>query len=247
MDIKAYVHAVLDLFYPRFCLHCNRSLNHVQELYICGSCKQHISYVGDAHCSRCGAILGPYATSAAQEGCGLCKKKDFSFNGITFIAYYEGVMRTLIHKFKYARQKFLFRMLNDMIMMQGKLEKIVSNVDIIVPVPLYWLKKMQRGFNQSELLSVGIQRRFSKPLSTNNLCRIKSTLSQTQLSKGQRQMNVRNAFFVKDPALFKGKKILLVDDVLTTGVTASECSKKLKEAGAESVHVFILALADYND
>lgn len=155
-------------------------------------------------------------------------------------------MRTLIHKFKYARQKFLSRVLNDIIIVQGKLEKVISDVDVIVPVPLHWLKKMHRGFNQAELLSLGIQSHFSMPISTNNLCRIKNTLSQTQLSKGQRQLNVHNAFFVKYPAFFKGKRILLVDDVLTSGVTASECSRKLKEAGAESIHVFILAVAEYN-
>lgn len=247
MNIRAYFRALLDLFYPRFCFHCNCSLNNLQELYICSNCKQQISYASDTHCSRCGAVLGPYMTSTVQEGCVICKRKSFYFDSITFTAYYEGVMRTLIHKFKYARQRFLCSMLNDMIIMQGKLEKIASNIDIIVPIPLYWLKRIHRGFNQSELLSIGIQKYFSKPLSTNNLCRIKSTLSQTHLSKGQRRINVHNAFFVKYPAFFKGKKILLVDDVFTTGVTASECSKKLKEAGAESVHVFVLALAEYSD
>ncbi len=245
MGIDAYLPVLLDIFYPRFCLHCNSSLNSSQEFYICRSCKQQISYIRDTHCARCGTVLGPYITSTREEGCVACRRKDLYFDSITLIARYEGVMRTLIHKFKYAKQKFLSSVLHDIIIMQGGLEKVVSDIDIVVPVPLHWLKKLHRGFNQSELLSRGIQRQFSKPLSTDNLCRVRNTRSQTQLPKSQRQFNVRNAFFVKYPEVFREKRILLVDDVLTTGVTASECSKKLKEAGAESVHVFILAVAEY--
>ncbi len=240
-----YLHAFLDIFYCRSCLHCNRNLNNSYELYICDVCKKKIRYIHHPYCLRCGAVLGPHTNSLAKEGCTACKGKYLPFNTLTPVTYYDGVMKTLIHKFKYARQKFLFSLLHDILLTHENLNEIVPNVDVIVPVPLHWLKKMHRGFNQSELLSRGIQRHFSKPLSTNNLCRIKNTASQTHLSKGQRQANIHNAFFVNHPQSFKGKKILLVDDVLTTGVTASECSKKLKEAGAKSVHLLILASAKH--
>lgn len=245
MTISGYWHSLLDLFYPRFCLHCNCNLNDSYERYICDSCKKQISYVVDTHCIRCGASLGPHIESIAREGCTVCKGKHLHFDTVIPITYYDGVMKTLIHKFKYARQRFLSGVLNDIVILQKELKEVVPNIDIIVPVPLYWLKKLQRGFNQSELLSRGIKKCFSKPMSTNNLCRIKNTVSQTHLSKSKRQVNIHDAFFVKYPELFKGRKILLVDDVLTTGVTASECSKKLKEAGAYGVHVLILAIAKY--
>ncbi|MCF6147780.1 MAG: ComF family protein [Candidatus Kuenenia sp.] len=115
----------------------------------------------------------------------------------------------------------------------------------MVPVPLYWRKKLQRGFNQSELIAREIHRIFLKPLSVKNLIRIKNTVSQTKLSKSKRYANVRKAFFIKDPALVEGKRVLLVDDVLTTGLTMQECAKKLKETGVKSVHLFVLAIADY--
>ena len=246
MVIHYYVHALLDLFYPRSCLHCNRNLYDSHELYICADCKKQIPYVSDTHCIRCGAAMGPYITSTKKEGCTACKGKYLHFDTLTSIVYYDGVIKTLIHKFKYARQKFLFSLLNDIIIAQKKLNEIVPNIDIIVPVPLHWLKKLHRGFNQSELLSLGIQRYFSKPVSKNNLCRIKNTASQTKLSKSQRQVNIHNAFSVKYPQVFEGKRVLLVDDVLTTGVTASECSKKLKQSGAESVHLLVLAIAEHH-
>lgn len=243
MSTGGYFHAFLDLFYPRSCLHCNRNLNNSFEFYICNDCKKQVSYISDTQCTRCGATLGPHTRVTAKKGCMVCKGRSFHLDTTTSITYYEGVIRTLIHTFKYARQTFLSNLLYDIMLQDKKLYEIIPNIDIIVPVPLYWLKKMHRGFNQSELLSRGIRRHFLKPLSINNLCRIKNTASQTQLSKSQRQINIDNAFFVKYPELLKGKKILLVDDVLTTGVTALECSRKLKEAGAKSIHLLILAIA----
>lgn len=239
--LSTYLHAFLDLFYPRLCLHCNRNLNNSFEFNICSTCKKQIPYRDDTYCIRCGITLGPYNISNMKEGCAACKGKYLHFETITSVTYYDGVIKTLIHKFKYSRQKFLSEILNDIILADQRLKEIVPNIDIIIPVPLYWLKKRHRGFNQSELLSRGIQRHFFKPISANNLCRIKNTLSQTQLSKNQRQANVYNAFFIKYPELLKGKKILLVDDVLTTGITATECSRKLKEAGVQSIHLLILA------
>jgi ComF family protein len=110
-----------------------------------------------------------------------------------------------------------------------------------VPVPLHWKKKQERGFNQSELMAKKICRKLSLPISINNLHRVKNTLSQTQLSRLQRQKNVNDAFKVKNPDLFLEKNVLLVDDVLTTGITASECARNLKNAGAKKVYLLALA------
>ena len=209
MDISDYVHALLDLFYPRSCLHCKRNLNDSHELYICEDCNRQIPYVNEFHCIRCGAAIGPYSTSMAKEGCTVCKGKRLHFDTMTAVSHYDGVMKTLIHKFKYARQKFLFRILNDIVITHKKLKEIVPDIDVIVPVPLHWLKKMYRGFNQSELLSLGIQRYFSKPISANNLCRIKNTESQTHLSKKSTAGKYPQCFFVKYPGSFQGKRFYL--------------------------------------
>jgi ComF family protein len=227
-------------------MYCNRNLNDTNEQHLCKDCTKQIPCIHAACCPRCGATLGPYITATPQEGCSACRGKSFYFDTLTFITYYNGVIKTLIHKFKYAKHKFLHHTLVNIVTTDDKLSEVVPHIDIIVPIPLHWLKKMHRGFNQSELLSAGIHKYTGKPLYTNNLRRIKNTVSQTQLSKTQRKANIQNAFFVNNPRMFKGKNILLVDDVLTTGVTASECSKKLKNAGAASVHVFILAKAESN-
>ncbi len=246
MALGDYLHVLLDLFYPRYCLHCNCSLGNSHECYICEDCKKEISHVSDTRCIRCGISIGPYISSDAKEGCIVCKGKPLYFDTVTPIVRYGSVIKTLVHKFKYAKQRFLARILNDIIIEHKRIKESISDIDIIVPVPLHWIKRLHRGFNQSELLSLGIQRHFLKPIVRNNLYRIRNTEAQTLLSKTQRQINIRNAFSVRRPEIFRGKRILLVDDVLTTGATASECSKKLKESGAESVHIVVLATAEYN-
>ena len=120
-------------------------------------------------------------------------------------------------------------------------QDIIPKIDVVVPVPLHWKKKQERGFNQSELMAKKICRKLSLPISINNLHRVKNTLSQTQLSRLQRQKNVNNAFKVKNPDIFLEKNVLLVDDVLTTGITASECARNLKNAGAKEVYLLALA------
>ena len=244
MALRDYYHTILDLFYPRTCFHCNCNLNDSSEAYLCHTCRDLIPYVKDTCCTRCGATQGPYATVKEEEGCSRCKGKKFHFDAVTPVTHFDGVARDLIHKFKYAKLRFLCRTLNEIVTTRPGLKQIVQEVDVIVPVPLHWLKKFHRGFNQSELLSRGIQNHFPKPVSTKNLCRVRNTVSQTYLSKTKRQENVHNAFKVRRPGLFAGKSILLVDDVLTTGVTASECARKLKEAGAGRVHLFVLAIAE---
>src|SRR3972149_968971 len=180
MAISDYVHALLDLFYPRSCLHCKRNLNDSRELYICEDCNRQIPYVDEFHCIRCGSAIGHYSVLMAKEGCSVCKGKHLHFDTMTAVAHYDGVMKTLIHKFKYARQKFLFRILNNFVITHKKLQEIIPDIDVVVPVPLHWLKKMHRGSNQPKLLSRGIQRFFPKQLSPNTLWRNKNPEPRTR-------------------------------------------------------------------
>lgn len=117
------------------------------------------------------------------------------------------------------------------------------NFDVIVPVPLHWRRRWQRGFNQSELLAREIARRWSVPLK-NLARRSRSTLTQAGLSNSARRENVVRAFTVPRPRGAEGRRILLIDDVMTTGATASACALALKRAGARSVCLLTLARVD---
>ena len=106
---------------------------------------------------------------------------------------------------------------------------------VLVPVPLFRKQKRRRGFNQAELIAQELSRFFQIPLEAANLIKIRKTKSQARLNKEQREVNLKNSFALKNPAVIAGRKIILIDDVITTGATLEECAKALKQAGAKQV------------
>ncbi|MEE9585088.1 MAG: ComF family protein, partial [Candidatus Brocadiales bacterium] len=164
------------------------------------------------------------------------------FDGAFSATYYEGTIRELIHQFKYGRHEFLARPLAE-ILVQCVEEAGLGSIglNMVVAVPLHRKKKSLRGFNQAELLGRNVGRSLDIEVCTGGLKRTLNTPSQTNLPYYCRQENVRGAFMVKRPPVFKGKDVLLVDDVLTSGLTASECARVLKEAGVGRVYVLTVA------
>ncbi len=229
----------LDVLYPRLCFACDSSLHEEKNAYICESCLEIIKTTEAKRCSKCGLKSGPGITSSGN-GCHECKNTNLGFEKSFFVSDNTEPVRTLIHQFKYKKHMCLATPLGSLLVNLLH-KKTIGEIDAVVPVPLHWKKKQERGFNQSELMAKKISKRLSIPISTNNLFRSKNTLSQTQLSRTQRQKNVKGAFRVKNPEKFYQKTILLVDDVLTTGMTASECAKSLENAGTNKV--FLIALA----
>jgi ComF family protein len=229
----------LDVLYPRHCFACDKSLHEEQNTYICENCLEMIETTNAKRCSKCGLKLGPGITSSSK-GCPECKNTKLRFEKSFFVSDNMEPVRTLIHQFKYKKHMCLAAPLGSLLT-NLLYQKNICEIDLVVPVPLHWRKKQERGFNQSELMAKKICKKLSIPISINNLHRVKNTLSQTQLSRIQRHKNVKGAFKVKNPEKFYQKNILLVDDVLTTGMTASECAKSLENAGTNKV--FLIALA----
>jgi len=120
---------------------------------------------------------------------------------------------------------------------------LAEEQDLLTSVPLHWGRRLRRGFDQADLLSQRLNRFLQIPLSERNLRRIRATASQTGLSESKRRENVRGAFKVRRPDEVKGKRVLLVDDVMTTGATVSECARTLLRAGAKEVSVLVVARA----
>ncbi len=119
----------------------------------------------------------------------------------------------------------------------------IGPVDFLIPVPLHWTRRWRRGFNQSEAIAAELGRLAGVPAMQRNLIRIRRTRRQTALEPGERMRNVEHAFALAEPAALDGRRVLLIDDVFTTGATANVCARVLKEAGAEAVHVFTFARA----
>jgi competence protein ComFC len=233
---------LLDILYPRHCFACNKNLHEEENIYICKTCLENIKKTEPKRCNKCGLELGPGITSS-KKGCPECENANLRFERSFFVSDYKGPLKDLIHQYKYKKHECLAKPLGDLLINLLSHKDIIPEIDIVVPVPLHWKKKLERGFNQSELIAKRICKKLSLPISINNLCRIKNTLSQTQLLRTQRQKNVSGAFKVKQPKVLFRKHVLLVDDVLTTGITASECARNLKSAGAKKVHFLAIARA----
>ena len=181
-------------------------------------------------------FLNPYPLN--QEGqCGLCSRGLSGFDAAYAFGSHEGVLRNLVHEFKYGRIRTLAGPLGEMMISVLPREQ---RFDIIVPMPLHWLRRWQRGFNQARLLARVVSLRTGVPI-VNAVRRSRSTASQAGLSNAKRRRNVAAAFTMGKRIRLKNLRVLLVDDVFTTGATANACATVLKRAGA--AHVSVLALA----
>jgi ComF family protein len=158
---------------------------------------------------------------------------------------YREPLRNLIIKFKLSDRTYLLEPLLNLTRDAIGRANFPEPVDFVVPVPLHWRKRFQRGFNQSALIAKGL--RFADAKFNTDLVRVRYTQQQAELTVAARRKNVKGAFAVRKNHNFRGKNICLVDDVKTTGATLNECAKVLKEVGAEKVFAFVLAVAGQKD
>ena len=173
--------------------------------------------------------------------CALCRSGLRGFDAAYCYGSYEGALRELIHLYKYGRVQTLAKPLGDLLAAALPREE---RFDAVTPVPLHWRRQWQRGFNQSELLARTMAARCGIPV-VPALRRVRATLTQAGLSNTRRRQNVDTAFECRRGArALAGKRILLIDDVLTTGSTAAACARVLKRAGAAKVALLAVARVD---
>jgi ComF family protein len=164
--------------------------------------------------------------------------------GVYSAAVYDGVVKEAIRRFKFAKRKNLTEPLGILLVQylaQAPGLKM-TEVDVIVPVPLHRLRQRERGFNQAELLARVVGRYYDRPVA-NALARQKNTLAQFDLPREKRFSNIRDAFSIAEPAAVRGRKVLLLDDIYTTGSTIGECVRALKGAGARRIEILTLSRA----
>jgi ComF family protein len=172
--------------------------------------------------------------------CAMCRLGLSGFDAVYSYGSYEGTLRKLIHLFKYEKMQPLARTFGGFLARALPRE---PRFDAIVPMPLHWRRRWDRGFNQAALLAREIARRWNVPLRT-VARRTRATKPQAGLTNAKRRANVRGAFSVKSGVRLDGLRVLLVDDVLTTGASAGACAVALKRAGAKHVALLTLARAD---
>lgn len=172
--------------------------------------------------------------------CTVCRESLVSFDAAYSFGSYEGPLRKLIHVFKYGKVESLAQPLGRFLLQSLPLEQ---RFDLIIAMPMHWRKRWERGFNQAELLAKPVAKRYGAKLAT-NLRRRRYTKPQAGLSEAQRRENLRNCFSVARPRQVAGKRVLVIDDVFTTGATLRAAAAALKEAGASYVCALTLARVD---
>lgn len=233
--------ALADTLFPPLCHGCKVFLDDPGELHLCQACRAGITLVESPLCSCCGV---PFVTEGGGDHrCGPCTSETPRFELARAVAVYDGIMRDLIHRFKYGDTVRLARPLA--LLTAERLLPTVSEFapDLVLPVPLHARRLRERGFNQSLLLAEKLAKLWQLPLERSLLQRTRWTEPQTALSADERRRNLRNAFAVEDTASILGRKVLLVDDVYTTGSTLNECSLTLKGGGAAAVFAVAVARA----
>lgn len=236
--------ALLDVFYPRHCYHCDRPLNDCTAQTLCHNCFQHLKRIRIRApiCKTCGLPLPGQKEHEGHTRCLNCRMLRPPFSAARALFPYSGPPESLVQSYKYHGNYFLGpRVIKLAIQMQWVSDSFIQQ-DCIVPVPLHPRRKRQRGYNQATFIAQVLGQHYSIPLASDTIIRKRHTDQQARLTRAQRQKNVKGAFG-KGPEDVSGKSVLLVDDVLTTGATVGECARTLRRAGADRVNVLTLVRA----
>lgn len=221
--------AALDLLFPRWCIGCGREGD-----YICDSCRQMLSVISPPICPRCGR------PQSEGELCPGCVDWQAGIDGIRSPFLFDGLIRQAVHELKYRNLRALASPLAEL--MYDYLIKNPLPGEVLVPVPLHRKRYRERGYNQSALLALELGKLTGLPVIENCLVRQSYVLPQARAaSVGERRENVAGAFACRDGRL-RGKGVILVDDVSTSGATLDACAGVLKSAGAAEIRGLTLAL-----
>src|SRR5262245_22864190 len=230
----------LHLLYPGACEVCDTPLP-PGAARLCDPCRNALTADPHPTCPRCAATVGPFVPLAA--GCTHCRGSSFHFERVLRLGPYDGLLRDVILRLKHSAGEGLAETLGELWAEHAEAALGAAGAQVVVPVPLHWRRRLARGYNQSAVLAEALASRLRLPCRPGWLRRIRHTAQQTLQAPSNRPANVRGAFRAARADALKGKAVLLVDDVLTTGSTASEAARALRESGAGSVVVAVLARA----
>ena len=224
MSTKNFYDRILDLVYPPVC-------------GICGKFNQ------DFLCKKCQKMLEAEAKFKIDK----VDNQEYFFENHLYIFKYEGIIRNTIIKYKFNEKSYLYKTFVNFLLKNEKFFKILESYDTIIPVPISKKRKKQRGYNQSELIAKEIAKKLKIDLDISSLCKQKDIIEQSKLSKEERVENIKGAYilqkqnYIQNENVLEDKKIILIDDVFTTGSTANECCRVLKQANPKRIDVLTIA------
>ncbi len=235
--VPLWLREIADFFLPRRCPVCFGPAD-LSDSAFCRTCLEGFSFIESPRCTLCGT---PFKSPFQEDHlCMECMEGRFGFDGAFSVFFYRDTLREAIHRFKYSGRVILAGALADFLLHSATGWVKDHPCDVLVPVPSRRESIRARGFNPSILLARGVHKAWGLPLGTGGLRLRKKVVSQAGLNRSERLRNVQGAF-AADPKQVSGRRVLLLDDVMTTGATTDQCARALKRAGAEKVFVVTLA------
>ncbi len=229
---------LLDLLFPRRCPICEEIIKKKNK-YICDKCKDKITYNVEPVCKKCGKSI----TTFEKEYCRACCTKNYYFDMGVSVFIHKADIKKSIYRFKYSnKREYKDFYINELLKKHIRTIKY-WDADVIIPVPLHKNKKIKRGFNQAEILAKELGKRLNIEVNKELLVRDINTSPQKELSLDKRKKNLEKAFKLTY-GIVQYKKIILVDDIYTTGNTMNFCAKELKKAGVKKVYFVTLSSGD---
>jgi ComF family protein len=229
----------LGFLYPEICQLCGEQRATAKQGYVCGRCWSHVRFIKPPFCERCGLPFEGDLTTPFE--CANCREMELHFSAARSAVAARGAVLEVIHRYKYQRALWFEPFLAGLLLRETVPALRGQKWDLIVPVPLHPLKQREREFNQAERLAIHLSAAIQIPLNKNLLRRVVFTNTQTRLTRQERAANMRGAFAMRHGARLNGERVILVDDVFTTGATTSACALALLAAGADDVCVWTVA------
>lgn len=233
--LKESIRAIKDVFVPALCFYCEKRIHCG---YLCLNCRQKIEFLYPPLCRLCSKKIEKNTSGLCKE----CRANSFAYDRVISVTAYKEPLVSLIHLFKYKSYDYLGEFFASLMTQHfSKIGFSLYNYATITCVPMHTAKLRDRGYNQAAILAKLLANYFKIPYKDDIIYESKERISQTQIDKQNRKVNVRDVFLVKDTA--SGENIILVDDIFTTGSTVNACAGALKEKGAKAITVITLSKA----
>jgi len=238
-DVKKILFKGMEIIYPSTCPICTQVLDKQmdEKVYICEKCRKKLSYIESPRCLKCGKPVD----NAETEFCYDCSRVKHLYSQGLGVWAYTNEIKNSIYQFKYHNKREYGAFYGYEV--KNRYESIIKSwgADVLVPVPLHKSKLRKRGYNQAEIIAKSIGRLLDIPVDSQLLSRKKKTLAQKELNDKDRLKNLENAFIIGEKVV-KYKKVIIVDDIYTTGTTIDACAKILLDAGAAKVYYISLCI-----
>ncbi|MBR5564855.1 MAG: ComF family protein [Roseburia sp.] len=225
------------LFFPRCCPVCDEAIPYGQK--ICNACEKKVPLIKEPACKKCGKQL----ENERQEYCGDCSRKKHCFLQGKAIFSYQKEMKLSMYRFKYANKREYADYFAEVAIWKYRDWITRIGVEVIVPIPMFWGKMWQRGYNQAEVFAKALGRELELPVESRFVYRVKNTVPQKELNDRQRKDNLKGAFQVRTN-IVKYRKILLIDDIYTTGTTVDAVGEVLKTIGVEEIYFLCICIGE---